>query len=510
VLPYLSLSEEIQGSDGKIPERNMPRQVSLPGQPAEKTAEDVEDLSTSDPQPVAEPMFSPGRSRPQQDRGGSEDDASDDDGRAPSPMLSPSRRSEAHSIIGQKTIQMDSWLGQAVTSPTFEAAIAALIMANGAVMALDVQYQGLDLGYELGYRRYNVPGSSAWPACRTFLDICNMLFGVIFVLELIAKVIGMQKEWFKDAWNHFDALIVVSWFIEVFGEELPIDNSVMRMARLVKLLRLIRVARTLNGFDSLYLMTAAMKGSMAVLGWSVVLLCVIQMFVGFAFNQVLHMAYFHNSAYPIEERQEVFQYFGSFSRAMMSMFEMTLANWPPVCRLLMEYVSEWFVVFCIFHKLTIGFAVIGVVNGVFMQETFKVASTDDCVLMQQKERAMGVHMRKMMRLFKEADTSGDGTIDLDEFKEVMSNDEVKMWLSSMELEVDDANALFSLVDVNNEGELDAMTLARGIARVQGTARSIDMMTVLSELRDLRASLMEGGAAPGVPKQSAEEQKLSGG
>jgi hypothetical protein len=337
-----------------------------------------------------------------------------------------------------------------------------------------------------------------------------MLFGVIFVLELIAKVIGMQKEWFKDAWNHFDALIVVSWFIEVFGEELPIDNSVMRMARLVKLLRLIRVARTLNGFDSLYLMTAAMKGSMAVLGWSVVLLCVIQMFVGFAFNQVLHMAYFHNSAYPIEERQEVFQYFGSFSRAMMSMFEMTLANWPPVCRLLMEYVSEWFVVFCIFHKLTIGFAVIGVVNGVFMQETFKVASTDDCVLMQQKERAMGVHMRKMMRLFKEADTSGDGTIDLDEFKEVMSNDEVKMWLSSMELEVDDANALFSLVDVNNEGELDAMTLARGIARVQGTARSIDMMTVLSELRDLRASLMEGGAAPGVPKQSAEEQKLSGG
>ena len=54
------------------------------------------------------------------------------------------------------------------------------------------------------------------------------------------------------------------------------------------------------------------------------------------------------------------------------MFEITLGNWPPVARILQENVSEFYVAFSIIHKLVIGFAVIGVINGVFMQETFKV------------------------------------------------------------------------------------------------------------------------------------------
>ena len=40
---------------------------------------------------------------------------------------------------------------------------------------------------------------------------------------------------------------------------------------------------------------------------------------------------------------------------MLSMFELTLGNWPPVTRLLSEEVTEWFMLICIAHKLTIGF-----------------------------------------------------------------------------------------------------------------------------------------------------------
>jgi len=70
-------------------------------------------------------------------------------------------------------------------------------------------------------------------------------------------------------------------------------------------------------------------------------------------------------------------------------------------------VSEWYFVFSIAHKVTIGFAVIGVINGVFMQarrrilgrplllpvaaespcgsqETFKVAGSDDKIMMRQR------------------------------------------------------------------------------------------------------------------------------
>merc|ERR1712151_1463021 len=97
-------------------------------------------------------------------------------------------------------------------------------------------------------------------------------------------------------------------------------------------------------------------------------------------------------------RHEMFNYFGSFSRCLLSMFELTLANWPPVTRLLAEEVSEWFMVLCVIHKLTIGFAVIGVINGVILQETFKVAQLDDTIMMRQKTTATKALQRKLTNL----------------------------------------------------------------------------------------------------------------
>lgn len=38
--------------------------------------------------------------------------------------------------------------------------------------------------------------------------------------------------------------------------------------------------------------------------------------------------------------------------------------------------EEFWMPFCLFHKLTMGFAVVGVINGVLMQETFKAKSRD--------------------------------------------------------------------------------------------------------------------------------------
>ena len=53
------------------------------------------------------------------------------------------------------------------------------------------------------------------------------------------------------------------------------------------------------------------------------------------------------------------------------------------------------------------------VNGVFMQETFSVASSDDRVMIQKRNRHLQTHKRKMKRFFNLADKSKNGSIDLD-------------------------------------------------------------------------------------------------
>merc|ERR1719174_254421 len=127
-------------------------------------------------------------------------------------------------------------------------------------------------------------------------------------------------------------------------------------------------------------------------------------------TQILHSSYFTdatNANDPSLEKQErvkmMFEYFGTFSRCFLSMFEITLANWPPVARLLAEEVSEWFSVLCVLHKLTVGFAVVGVINGVVFQETFQVARTDDVVMVRQRRRAQHALQQKMGALFQALD-----------------------------------------------------------------------------------------------------------
>ena len=153
-------------------------------------------------------------------------------------------------------------------------------------------------------------------------------------------------------------------------------------------------------------------------------------------------------------QRKIFEYFGTFTRSILSMFEMTLANWPTVCRTLGEEVSEWFVLFCLLHKILIGSAAVGIINGVFMQETFKVASTDDQIMVRQNKRAAEVHRNKMLTLFDLLDSSHDGSIGPEEFLAIGHIPEVKFWLASMDLETDDLSTLFRLLDANSSGKIN--------------------------------------------------------
>jgi len=173
----------------------------------------------------------------------------------------------------------------------------------------------------------------------------------------------------------------------------------------------------------------------------------------------------------------VFKYFGTFARTMLTMFEITLGNWMPPCRALVENVSEWYLLFSLAHKLLIGFSVVSVITGVFIQETFKVATTDDKIMLMQKERAIKVHTKKMVELFSHADTDGNGALDREEFNAAMNDDSIRAWLSSMGLDVDDVDNLFTLMDDGDE-ELTAEEVMKGVSRLKGPARSIDMVTLL--------------------------------
>ena len=77
------------------------------------------------------------------------------------------------------------------------------------------------------------------------------------------------------------------------------------------------------------------------------------------------------------------------------------------------------------YKCTMGFAV---VRGVFMHETLKVASSDNALMILQKQLTMQMHKDKMQLLFEATDVSGDGLLSREEFMDILQDPWAGSWI----------------------------------------------------------------------------------
>eukprot|EP00971_Amphidinium_carterae_P014772 291550-Amphidinium_carterae.1 len=194
--------------------------------------------------------------------------------------------------------------------------------------------------------------------------------------------------------------------------------------------------------------------------------------------------------HPAEDRMLVHSYFGTFTKSLLTMFELSLANWMIPSRILTEKVSEWYILYSIPHRLVIGFAMVTVLGAVFIQETFQIAKNDNAVQLNMRNRIIKHHIAKMQMFFEEADADGSGVVDREEFIQIVSKPAMSLWLSAMGLDVHyDSETLFQLID-NGDEQLTATELLEGVARMKGFARNIDSTILHAELVKLGQQLNE--------------------
>ncbi|XP_035230551.1 voltage-dependent calcium channel type D subunit alpha-1-like isoform X2 [Stegodyphus dumicola] len=121
-----------------------------------------------------------------------------------------------------------------VTSQYFEYAIFILIMINTLVLAM--KYYGQPKEYTFA------------------LDIMNMIFTAVFAFEFLLKLIAFKfKNYFGDAWNVFDFIIVLGSFIDiVYSEVNPGTNIIsINFFRLFRVMRLIKLLSRGEGIRTL-------------------------------------------------------------------------------------------------------------------------------------------------------------------------------------------------------------------------------------------------------------------
>ncbi|CAK0862685.1 unnamed protein product [Prorocentrum cordatum] len=376
-----------------------------------------------------------------------------------------------------------------VSSPTFELVWSVVILLSTLVMAIEAQYDGMDASYrhDLGRHPAAKPASDVWPGADKAFVVVDTMFGALFTLELVWRLVALRRELFRDAWSWIDISAVVFWYLERLSDAfLPLDPRFIRVTRFVRLLRLVRVIRFVNAFEKLYLMVASITSSFSALAWSAAVLFLLEMVFALLLNIMLE-GFWNNTDNPIEDRQAVYQRFGTFSKALLSMFEMLLGNWYSITHELIR-VSEWYMIFGVAHQLAFGFAVIEVMTGVFLHETFNVLSLDDSIMANETKRAIQSNTAKMKVFFQNADANGDGFLDKEELEEVLRREKVQEWLSAMGLEINDLVSAFTILDKDKDGQLSTEEFVEGAWHLKGHARAIEVAVLRNLLEEIKAKV----------------------
>lgn len=80
----------------------------------------------------------------------------------------------------------------------------------------------------------------------------NYFFSVVFTIEAVIKLIAMRCNYFKEAWNKFDFIVVVgTWLVIIVMQMgLPIDlrilGTILRTLRIGRVFRIVKRAPSIQ------------------------------------------------------------------------------------------------------------------------------------------------------------------------------------------------------------------------------------------------------------------------
>lgn len=119
-----------------------------------------------------------------------------------------------------------------VTSQYFEYALFVLIMTNTLTLAM--KFHGQSEAYTYA------------------LDVMNMIFTAVFALEFVLKIVAFRfKNYFGDAWNVFDFIIVLGSFIDIIYSEPGTNIISINFFRLFRVMRLVKLLSKGEGIRTL-------------------------------------------------------------------------------------------------------------------------------------------------------------------------------------------------------------------------------------------------------------------
>jgi hypothetical protein len=354
------------------------------------------------------------------------------------------------------------------------------IMLNTVTMLFQLQYMGHLARLALGLES----DDTSWPNAQRIFEVFEHVFNGAYLLELLLRLLVLKTHYFYDAFNLLDFGLVLMTSVQLYILR-PLNHVagsqviVFRLLRFLRTVRVLRVVRVMRMFTELRILVQTFIASMRALLWSLVFL-VFAILLGALFLSFSLHDHMMEDGLPHDDKLWLYKYYGDASRATYTLFEVTMAGcWPTYFRPLIEVVAGWYAIFVVLYVSIVVFALTRIIGALFLKETLLIASNDSESQGHEQRKRSKSYIEKLRRVFQAVDTSGDGRLSWEEFSRVMANPDVGVILKMFDVEISDAAELFSMLDLNLSGEITFDDFLRGMTRMKGPARSVDIVTLMN-------------------------------
>ncbi|CAE7591547.1 Scn10a [Symbiodinium pilosum] len=338
----------------------------------------------------------------------------------------------------------------------FESLVGVLIAINSIVMGLEADAPD--------------KRSVGWVIVENF-------FCLLWISEMMLKLWFYHLAYFKSGWNVFDFCLVLlnifeTWVIPSLAIEDLDALGVLRIVRVLRILRLLRLIRLMRLFKNLWLIIVGFRESLSTLFWVLMLLSV----VVYVFAIFLRLTL--SCPEQFQHWIECDDYFGTMPKSMYTLFQIiTLESWSQeFARPIVKQQPMFFLFFMFFLFLT-TFGILNIIVGVIVENTLNAAKQNMELQERRLQRQLRQELESIRILFEDADADGSGTLEKDEFIQILVDEAVKNTLTRMEVPVDDPGTLFEILDPQGSGSISFPVFAQGVLRVKGPPTQLDMKTM---------------------------------
>merc|ERR1711920_822021 len=92
-------------------------------------------------------------------------------------------------------------------------------------------------------------------------------------------------------------------------------------------------------------------------------------------------------------------------------------------------------------------------------------------------------MQHMCQMFVDPDQEGSGMVSQSEFEDSLCRPQMQEYLKAIDLDPQEATKLFSLLDIDETGEIDGEELVSGCLRLHGSAKALELAAFMREFTE---------------------------